>query len=62
MPVPGFVSIALDLDPDLQLTSSLISDLLYITMNLPGAHWAVPDPCYSHWTCLACLTWGLWDW
>lgn len=56
MPVPSFGPIALDLDSDLQLISFLT------TMTLPGADWGVPEPCNPHWTCLACLTWGLWDW
>lgn len=43
--------------PDLELTSSLVSELLF-TRNMPGVHRAVPDPCSLHWTCLAWLTWG----
>ncbi|RMC11653.1 hypothetical protein DUI87_11775 [Hirundo rustica rustica] len=60
MPLPAFGAIALDLNPDLELTSSLVSDLSF-HQELPGVQRTVPDPCSLLWTCLAWLTRGLWD-
>lgn len=60
---PCLWTIALDLDPDLELTSSLASDLSF-QQEPAWCSQAVPDPCSPHWTCHAWLTgelWHCWD-